>query len=229
MEGKKERKERRYREKNPGGDERKKRSKETDKRKKSSIKKDACVDLGAGLAAGAVRVGLIDGEFVVNPTRKEMSSSSLNLVIVGAPSSQVGECGRGSTLSGANTRSLRARPLRPLTSGSPYAVRPAGTRRVSVSAASSLRASSVSCVRSDDGSRCRERPPAGLLSRHQTGSETHAADHPRHPAAGPRAQGGEAHAAETLQRPARGGGVHAPVRAVNSLKHDQSPFLLIPF
>lgn len=206
-----------------------KRSKETDKRKKYSVKKEACVDFGAGLAAGAVRVGLIDGEFIVNPTRKEMSSSSLNLVIVGAPSSQVGECGRGSTLTGANTRSLRARPLRPLTFGFRYAVQPAGTKRVSVSAVSSLRALFVSCVRSDDGSRCRERPPAGLLSRRQTGSETHAADHPRHPAAGPRAQGGEAHAAETLQRPARDGGAHAPVRAVNSLEHDQSPFLLISF
>ncbi|KAJ7341291.1 hypothetical protein JRQ81_005215 [Phrynocephalus forsythii] len=38
---------------------------------------------------GAVRVGLIDGEPVVNPTRKEMSSSTLNLVVSGAPSSQV--------------------------------------------------------------------------------------------------------------------------------------------
>ncbi|TSN95647.1 Polyribonucleotide nucleotidyltransferase 1, mitochondrial [Bagarius yarrelli] len=38
---------------------------------------------------GAVRIGLIDGGFVVNPTRKEMGSSMLNLVIAGAPSSQV--------------------------------------------------------------------------------------------------------------------------------------------
>lgn len=38
---------------------------------------------------GAVRIGLINGDFVVNPTRKEMSSSTLNLVIAGAPSSQV--------------------------------------------------------------------------------------------------------------------------------------------
>ncbi|XP_067277532.1 polyribonucleotide nucleotidyltransferase 1, mitochondrial isoform X2 [Pseudorasbora parva] len=38
---------------------------------------------------GAVRVGLVDGEFIVNPTRSEMNSSSLNLVIAGAPSSQV--------------------------------------------------------------------------------------------------------------------------------------------
>ncbi|XP_026883988.2 polyribonucleotide nucleotidyltransferase 1, mitochondrial isoform X1 [Electrophorus electricus] len=38
---------------------------------------------------GAVRVGLVDGEFVINPTRKEMSSSTLNLVVAGAPSSQV--------------------------------------------------------------------------------------------------------------------------------------------
>ncbi|XP_029449602.1 polyribonucleotide nucleotidyltransferase 1, mitochondrial [Rhinatrema bivittatum] len=38
---------------------------------------------------GAVRIGLIDGEFVVNPTRKEMSSSKLNLVVAGAPRSQI--------------------------------------------------------------------------------------------------------------------------------------------
>ncbi|XP_036439038.1 polyribonucleotide nucleotidyltransferase 1, mitochondrial [Colossoma macropomum] len=38
---------------------------------------------------GAVRIGLVDGEFIVNPTRKEMSSSTLNLVVAGAPSSQV--------------------------------------------------------------------------------------------------------------------------------------------
>ncbi|KAI4890967.1 hypothetical protein NFI96_031554, partial [Prochilodus magdalenae] len=38
---------------------------------------------------GAVRVGLVDGEFIVNPTRKEMSSSTLNLIVTGAPSSQV--------------------------------------------------------------------------------------------------------------------------------------------
>uniref|UniRef100_A0A6J0UTY1 polyribonucleotide nucleotidyltransferase n=1 Tax=Pogona vitticeps TaxID=103695 RepID=A0A6J0UTY1_9SAUR len=38
---------------------------------------------------GAVRVGLIDGEPVINPTRKEMSSSTLNLVVSGAPSSQI--------------------------------------------------------------------------------------------------------------------------------------------
>ncbi|XP_043111106.1 polyribonucleotide nucleotidyltransferase 1, mitochondrial isoform X2 [Puntigrus tetrazona] len=38
---------------------------------------------------GAVRVGLVDGEFLLNPTRSEMSSSKLNLVIAGAPSSHV--------------------------------------------------------------------------------------------------------------------------------------------
>ncbi|XP_051772009.1 polyribonucleotide nucleotidyltransferase 1, mitochondrial [Ctenopharyngodon idella] len=38
---------------------------------------------------GAVRVGLVDGEFIVNPTRSEMNGSTLNLVIAGAPSSQV--------------------------------------------------------------------------------------------------------------------------------------------
>ncbi|KAG8443987.1 hypothetical protein GDO86_009245, partial [Hymenochirus boettgeri] len=38
---------------------------------------------------GAVRVGLVDGEFIVNPTRKEMSSSILNLVITGGMQSQI--------------------------------------------------------------------------------------------------------------------------------------------
>lgn len=38
---------------------------------------------------GAVRVGLVDGQLVVNPTRAEMASSSLNLIVAGAPSSQV--------------------------------------------------------------------------------------------------------------------------------------------
>lgn len=38
---------------------------------------------------GAVRVGLVDGELLVNPTRAEMASSTLNLIVAGAPSSQV--------------------------------------------------------------------------------------------------------------------------------------------
>ncbi|KAL8185102.1 UNVERIFIED_CONTAM: Polyribonucleotide nucleotidyltransferase 1, mitochondrial [Gekko kuhli] len=38
---------------------------------------------------GAVRVGMIDGEVVINPTRKEMSSSTLDLVVTGAPRSQI--------------------------------------------------------------------------------------------------------------------------------------------
>uniref|UniRef100_A0A8D0GXF6 polyribonucleotide nucleotidyltransferase n=1 Tax=Sphenodon punctatus TaxID=8508 RepID=A0A8D0GXF6_SPHPU len=38
---------------------------------------------------GAVRVGLINGEVVVNPTRKEMASSSLDLIVSGAPHSQI--------------------------------------------------------------------------------------------------------------------------------------------
>uniref|UniRef100_H3CPT5 Polyribonucleotide nucleotidyltransferase 1, mitochondrial n=2 Tax=Tetraodon nigroviridis TaxID=99883 RepID=H3CPT5_TETNG len=38
---------------------------------------------------GAVRVGLVDGELLINPTRAEMSSSTLNLVVSGGPSSQV--------------------------------------------------------------------------------------------------------------------------------------------
>ncbi|KAM5164668.1 polyribonucleotide nucleotidyltransferase 1, mitochondrial [Mantella aurantiaca] len=38
---------------------------------------------------GAVRIGLVNGEFVVNPTRKQMSSSLLNLVVTGGLQSQV--------------------------------------------------------------------------------------------------------------------------------------------
>ncbi|KPP78756.1 polyribonucleotide nucleotidyltransferase 1, mitochondrial-like [Scleropages formosus] len=38
---------------------------------------------------GAVRMGIVDGEFVVNPTRREMASSMLNLVVASAPLSQV--------------------------------------------------------------------------------------------------------------------------------------------
>ncbi|KAM6922393.1 polyribonucleotide nucleotidyltransferase 1, mitochondrial [Lycodopsis pacificus] len=38
---------------------------------------------------GAVRVGMVDGELLINPTRKEMTSSTLNLIVAGAPSSQV--------------------------------------------------------------------------------------------------------------------------------------------
>uniref|UniRef100_A0A667ZK37 Polynucleotide phosphorylase 1 n=1 Tax=Myripristis murdjan TaxID=586833 RepID=A0A667ZK37_9TELE len=38
---------------------------------------------------GAVRVGLVDGELLINPTRAEMASSTLNLIVAGAPSSQV--------------------------------------------------------------------------------------------------------------------------------------------
>uniref|UniRef100_A0A8C4U0G6 Polyribonucleotide nucleotidyltransferase 1, mitochondrial n=1 Tax=Falco tinnunculus TaxID=100819 RepID=A0A8C4U0G6_FALTI len=38
---------------------------------------------------GAVRVGLVDGETVINPTRKQMSSSTLNLVVAGAQQNQV--------------------------------------------------------------------------------------------------------------------------------------------
>uniref|UniRef100_A0A8D0D1N4 polyribonucleotide nucleotidyltransferase n=1 Tax=Sander lucioperca TaxID=283035 RepID=A0A8D0D1N4_SANLU len=38
---------------------------------------------------GAVRVGMVDGEMLINPTRAEMTSSSLNLIVAGAPCSQV--------------------------------------------------------------------------------------------------------------------------------------------
>uniref|UniRef100_A0A8C5WCJ3 polyribonucleotide nucleotidyltransferase n=1 Tax=Leptobrachium leishanense TaxID=445787 RepID=A0A8C5WCJ3_9ANUR len=38
---------------------------------------------------GAVRVGLVDGEFIINPTRKEMSTSALNLVIAGRAKSEM--------------------------------------------------------------------------------------------------------------------------------------------
>ncbi|XP_029031714.1 polyribonucleotide nucleotidyltransferase 1, mitochondrial [Betta splendens] len=38
---------------------------------------------------GAVRVGLVDGEMLINPTRAQMTSSTLNLIVAGGPSSQV--------------------------------------------------------------------------------------------------------------------------------------------
>nr|XP_057914566.1 polyribonucleotide nucleotidyltransferase 1, mitochondrial [Doryrhamphus excisus] len=38
---------------------------------------------------GAVRMGMVDGELLVNPTRTEMASSTLNMIVAGAPSSQV--------------------------------------------------------------------------------------------------------------------------------------------
>ncbi|XP_062376402.1 polyribonucleotide nucleotidyltransferase 1, mitochondrial [Sardina pilchardus] len=38
---------------------------------------------------GAVRMGLVDGEFIVNPTRKQMSESTLDLIVAGALHSQV--------------------------------------------------------------------------------------------------------------------------------------------
>ncbi len=50
-----------------------------------------CVCVTLRCVSGAVRVGLVDGEFLINPTRSEMSGSKLNLVIAGAPSSQVGQ------------------------------------------------------------------------------------------------------------------------------------------
>lgn len=41
---------------------------------------------------GAVRVGFIDGEVVINPTRKEINQSSLNLIIGATEHNQVGKC-----------------------------------------------------------------------------------------------------------------------------------------
>lgn len=38
---------------------------------------------------GAVRVGCVDDNLVINPTRREMSLSSLNVIVAGAPCSQV--------------------------------------------------------------------------------------------------------------------------------------------
>lgn len=39
---------------------------------------------------GAVRVGLIDGEVVINPTRKELHVSTLNLIVGATEHNQVG-------------------------------------------------------------------------------------------------------------------------------------------
>lgn len=50
-----------------------------------------CSPSGLFFFLGAVRIGLSDGEFIVNPTRSEMNRSVLNLVVAGAASSNVGE------------------------------------------------------------------------------------------------------------------------------------------
>lgn len=44
----------------------------------------------ACVCAGAVRVGLVDKEVVVNPTRKDLRSSSLNLVLAANENKKVG-------------------------------------------------------------------------------------------------------------------------------------------
>lgn len=49
-----------------------------------------CLYVCMCVCVGAVRVGFLDGQPLINPTRAEMSSSSLNLIVAGAPSSQVG-------------------------------------------------------------------------------------------------------------------------------------------
>ncbi|KAG0426815.1 hypothetical protein HPB47_026093 [Ixodes persulcatus] len=46
-------------------------------------------DVPWGGPVGAVRVGLIDGDVVINPTRRQMAQSSLNLIVTGAEHSQV--------------------------------------------------------------------------------------------------------------------------------------------
>ena len=40
--------------------------------------------------SGAVRVGCVDGETVINPTRKELANSSLNMIVTGAEHHKVG-------------------------------------------------------------------------------------------------------------------------------------------
>ena len=39
---------------------------------------------------GAVQVGCIDNEIVINPTRKELQQSQMNLVVAAAEKSKVG-------------------------------------------------------------------------------------------------------------------------------------------
>lgn len=43
-------------------------------------------------------MGMVDGEMLINPTRAEMTSSSLNLIVAGAPCSQVGKLANTITL-----------------------------------------------------------------------------------------------------------------------------------
>ena len=40
---------------------------------------------------GAVRVGLIENEVVINPTRRQLQHSALNLIVTGAKGKKVGK------------------------------------------------------------------------------------------------------------------------------------------
>jgi len=42
------------------------------------------------LYSGAVRVGYIDKESVINPTRKELADSQLNLIVTGTKNKKIG-------------------------------------------------------------------------------------------------------------------------------------------
>ncbi len=56
------------------------------------------------------------------------------------------------------------------------------------------------CVCSDDGGGGGERPAAGLQSRGEARRQTHAADHPGHPADEPRDEDQQTHSCQTLHR-----------------------------
>ena len=42
------------------------------------------------LMLGAVRVGLIDGDIVINPTRRQLAMSMLDLIVTGTTENKVG-------------------------------------------------------------------------------------------------------------------------------------------
>ena len=45
---------------------------------------------GGFYVSGAVRVGCVDGEMVINPARRELARSTLNLIVTGAEHHKVG-------------------------------------------------------------------------------------------------------------------------------------------
>lgn len=127
-------------------------------------------------------MGLIDGEVIVNPTRKEMSESTLDLVVAGAAHSQVGmshPCLRMElNRSKWDTGTLEALQFH----------------------------SHLVSLCSDDGGLGREHSSARFLPRYKGWRQAHTADHPGYSAAGQRAESGQTDTSKTFHCPPRDGG-----------------------